>query len=309
MKLWFQRIQEALDYLHDLGEGDLARHIQATVNRFHRLPVGRSISLGARADGNDDPQYAENTRKRKALRALLLCQRVYFSSLWSRLTLVGGARQPHDFLTRNWKNDSLAHWRHRTEAEIVEGIRSFCVTSNGAADLAEAANGPPNGGHPDLTFTRDRDPFPGLRSCYGSVMTWLFKSGLASYRWYMRHSGACNQQTLREAFGPARVIWNGDRRFGPSDRLPRVPRGHIVHLFVDNPIRWNGHWLVSLGDGNARACNNDTTDGTPNAYAGGCSLDNQFLHGYKHALEGARGGAFEQGVAEVIDPVAIPERL
>jgi hypothetical protein len=74
-------------------------------------------------------------------------------------------------------------------------------------------------------------------------------------------------------------------------------------------MRWNGHWLVSLGDGYARGCNNDDTDGTNRLYTNRCSLNNQFLYGYKHALPEGSPTPFERGVAEVIDPREIPGRV
>ena len=92
-------------------------------------------------------------------------------------------------------------------------------------------------------------------------------------------------------------------------RLPLVPRGHIVHLYVDNPMRWNGHWLISLGDGFAIGCNNDDTDGTNRAYTPRCSLDNQFRNGYKHPKPPGSIEPFERGIAEVIDPLEIPGRM
>jgi hypothetical protein len=105
------------------------------------------------------------------------------------------------------------------------------------------------------------------------------------------------------------MIWAGATPFSAADVLPPVPRGHIVHLYVNNPIRWTGHWLVRRGDGTARACNNDTTDGTLNTYADGCSLDNQFRNGYKHAMPPGSATPFEQGIAEMIDPLEIPQRI
>lgn len=313
MKTGQSRIDDAVDYIHSVGKSELANHILVTLSAGNASlsAIGKELSLGSRADGEDDPQYAANTQKRQALRALLLCQRVYFSDLWAQFIGHGGVRSNQNFLAPGWKTTSLTHWGTRTEQEIVEGIYTFSVTTGDMVKLADAANSIPNQNAPtpDLTLTRSRPNFPGLTSCYGSVMTWLFKSGLASYRWYMKNQGSNNKATLRDAFGPARVIWKGDRAFTAADHLPFVARGHIVHLYVDNPIRWNGHWLVSKGDGTACGCNNDIEGGrVPNNYSDQCLLDAQFLFGYKHELDG-RPGVFEQGIAEIIEPLEIPGRL
>jgi len=125
----------------------------------------------------------------------------------------------------------------------------------------------------------------------------------------MKNQGSNNKATLRDTFGPARVIWAADRPFAATDHLPQVPRGHIVHLYVDNIMRWNGHWLIGNGNGTASACNNDTENGAVhNDYSDHCSLDNQYLFGYKEPMPG-QPGVFEQGIAEVIDPIEIPGRL
>lgn len=311
MKTAQSRIDDAVHYIHEIGKSALAQHLSVLVAGGEPSKIGKDLSLGTRPDDEDDPQYADNTRKRNALRALLLCQRVYFSELWAQFTGTGGVQQPQSFLPNNWKADSLTYWGPRNEDEIVEGILTFAITTGRAELLADAADAKPDATQPTpvLTLTRASQPFPGITSCYGSVMVWLFKSGLVSYGWYMKNQGANNKSTLRSAFGPARVIWDGARPFKATDTLATVPRGHIVHLYVDNPIRWNGHWLVSLGDGYARACNNDTTDGTPNDYSARCSLNNQFINGYKHAATGGAPGAMEPGVAEVVNPLEIPGRM
>lgn len=307
MKTGDERVDDAIDFIFGIGKAELANHLQGIVKLAGPSKIGKELSLGSRSDGKDDPAYGANTQKRRALRALLLCQRVYFSDLWAEAILVGGVRQRTSFLDPDWKADSLRHWGAQSEAQIVEGILMFAVTTADVSRLADAADQQPSGNHPDLTLTHLKTPFPGLISCYGAVMTWLLRSGLVSYRWYMRNSGASNKTTLREAFGPASVIWDGGRTFATTDSLPLVPRGHIVHLYVDNPIRWNGHWLVSLGDGYARACNNDDTDGTNRIYTDRCSLNNQFKNGYKHASTSGVGE--EPGVAEVINPAEIPGRI
>jgi hypothetical protein len=69
-------------------------------------PFRASYLLGLGPNGEDDPAYETNTEQRHALRALLLCQRVYFSTLWAKS---GGHSTPDDKLPPGWKNLSLNH--------------------------------------------------------------------------------------------------------------------------------------------------------------------------------------------------------
>ena len=217
MKSGQSRFDDAIKYIHGIGKSSLAQHIIDTVREGNgsQSRIGKELSLGSRVDDEDDPQYAGTTEQRRALRALLLCQRVYFSELWANFIGHGGVRSLASFLAPDWKTTSLTFWGPRTEQQVIEGILTFSVTTANVAELAAAANRIPNryANTPVLTLTRGEPDFPGLTSCYGSVMTWLFKSGLASYRWYMRNSGANNKQSLRETFGPARIIWRGDQPF------------------------------------------------------------------------------------------------
>jgi hypothetical protein len=166
---------------------------------------------------------------------------------------------------------------------------------------------------PILTLTRATSPFPGHKFCYMAVMYWLFRSGIVSYRWMMRNYGGVDPERLNDIFGPGRVLWAGSRAFTARDNFPAVPAGHIVHLYVNEQGALGGHWLVSTGDGHAYGRNNDTEEGRP----GGpverpydlCNLKNQYL-AYKETYQTPRGETkAQQGIAEVIDPFAIPGRI
>jgi hypothetical protein len=69
-----------------------------------------------------NPQYKINTQQRHALRALLLCQRVYFYDSWAQF-----ANKPYDFLPPNRKSVSLNYWDQKTEVQIIEGIQAFII--------------------------------------------------------------------------------------------------------------------------------------------------------------------------------------
>ncbi len=309
MKSGTDRVNDAVNYIFGMGKAELATHVRTVAAMGNLNGIGNDLSLGARTDNPNQPQYAQNTIKRQALRALLLCQRVYFSDLWAQNIMMGGVVVPHNYLANmgNWKAQSVNHWQNQPTQQIEEAILSFCPTTAdiGAAAVAAAGGAPHAGGFPSLTFTRNTMPFPGLTSCYGAVMTWLFQSGLVSYRWFLKNINANDQVTLEAAFGLGQTIWDGTARFMDTDELPNIPRGYVVHLYVDNPQRWNGHWLVSLGNGQGAGCNNDDTDGTNRPYTAGCSLKNQFLNGYNGTRQ---DGTPESGKAVMFNPLDIPAR-
>lgn len=132
------RIDAAIDYIRDMNKIELATHILSTVqsNGGSFSSIGKELSLGSRPDGSDDPKYATNTKKREALRALLLCQRVYLSKLWSETDWIA--------LNRNWKTLSLAQWSNKSEQQIQDGIEAYTIGTSMAGKLADAAQVKPN---------------------------------------------------------------------------------------------------------------------------------------------------------------------
>jgi hypothetical protein len=286
------RLKDTLGYIRDHISGELAEHIDALIVD-HRATIGNELSLGARWDvtGRD-----ATTEQRRALRALLLCQRVYFSDLWPSLFGVVATREAVNWLPQGWKDQSCQFWANRTELDLRQALRMFIATSDDPTFVANAATkgqaSAPVG--PYLTATRETFIGNPTATCYDAVMLWLFRSGLVSMRWLQRYRNGNTQATLTEAFGPGLIIWDGAFKAGNS--LPAVPRGHIVHIF-ENPASWRGHWMISTGGARAAGCNNNNED-PPVArdYYATLSLDKQFLD-------------FEGGTAVVINPARIPGRL
>gem|GEM_PF-1459098 len=228
------------------------------------------------------------------MRALLLCQRYFFSN----------------FNSPTWKTISLDHWKSRNKTAINRAILLFTATSNNAsrlAEVAENAGAPPSGGYFSTNYKlsrKENEPFDlGNGTCYIAIMAWLLKSGLVSYQWYLKNSSVLSIDGLKRSFGTPRQIWDTSRRFTLNDMLPTVPRGHIVHIY-NSKLNTYGHWMVSLGNGLAAGCNNVTGGEAPVPYSANASLNDQFFHGFNQGDE--RG--FQQGVAYVYDPLAIPNR-
>ncbi|HNN96456.1 MAG TPA: hypothetical protein PKI03_29480 [Pseudomonadota bacterium] len=317
-----QRFDATLDVLSAIDDS-LATHITKVMKdgKVTKDTIGADLVLGKRFDIFDRD---ETTQKRHLIRALLLCQRVYFSKLWARKNFIGGAQQaidcwPNDGTWQTTREATTQHFEKKSEKDITDAISAFATVKGVSSPaLAEAAKAPgADLQMPDVTIARKMAQFPGHKTCYSAVMYWLFKSGITSYRWLLRHSlGAiANKQQFEEIFGQGVDLWRSKpgESFNDTDDFPEVPKGHIVHLYVDIPARYAGHWLVSAGNGKAFGRNNDEEGGMPGgpvdrAYAK-CNLKNQFL-AYNDAKDPKKPdrGNWE-GVATVIDPMKIPNRL
>jgi hypothetical protein len=254
--------------------------------------ISEDIALGPRFTLFQSAQaILAQTQKRHALRALLLCQRVFFSDLAPSLISTSA---PCNRLPQNWKEQSLNFWKNRSEMEIRQALRMFVSTSHNIDLIANAAlAGKPSWPESYLTTTRENFTGKPVSTCYQAVMVWLFKSGFASLQWLLKCRTANTKDTLTAAFGVGRVIWQGS--FADNQTLPAIPRGHIVHIFQD-PASWNGHWMLSIGNGQAAGCNNnDENPMVQRDYCSQLTIHKQFL---------AYGG----GTAVVIDPAQIPGR-
>lgn len=76
------RFDDTVKYIRAAVQADLAQHIETTVSSgSSKDTIGGDLSLGGVRLWKDDVK----TQQRRALRALLLCQRVYFSTLWAKL--------------------------------------------------------------------------------------------------------------------------------------------------------------------------------------------------------------------------------
>jgi hypothetical protein len=327
MPLWKtdkSRYNDTINYISAKVSADLAQHIGTAARQGNVSPgdLGGELSLGSRSDSKRDENYGANSEQRRALRALLLCQRVYFSSIWCQITISAqGGGTPARFSQDAWpaatpswdesRQATIEHWKNRSEQQVLDAIRTFTITATTAGAAAAAADKPGEAklALPLLTLTRADDPFPGHGTCYAAVMFWLFRAGIVSYRWMMRNYGNLDMFALKDLFGLGRTIWAADKPFGAQDRFPAVPRGHIVHLYIDEPSAWLGHWLISTGDGHAYGRNNDDEDGRVDRFYDLCSLKNQFL-AYKGTTMGKSGKTVvQQGIADVIDPMQIPHRI
>jgi hypothetical protein len=326
MKWASTRWDDTITYLNNaFPMARIGDHINTIVtSSWTRRSISGELSLGSRPDGEDDPSYGTNTSKRHALRALLLCQRIYYSGdLWAKQSEAGPGLHVvplPGLLQGNWKTLSLAHWKTKTEQQILEGIGMFAtVPAATRDDLQTAAHaGAPNGTPlpGNLTISRaDQYTVGSGIICYVGVQGWLVRSGLVSMRWFMQNSAPNKEVGCDLLFGKGTEVWRGPVK--PTDRqavldvIGRIGRGYVVHIWSPQNYNWNGHWVITNGDGTICGVNNGEVpahDGIPDVqkdYTNHSTLFEQF-EDYGESLGNDH---WRTGVMVVIDPLTMPNRI
>lgn len=258
------RWDDTIAYLNNKTPFDnLGDHINTVVpNGGARAGISDEISVDAGAKS-----ILSSKEKRRALRGLLLCQRVYYSNLWSKKTWSLGNYVKNDYsLPLNWKTDSLNYWKNKSEQEIIDGILMFVPVQNAnRQDLVRVAKaGAPNGIKADFLpgnlflSRRDQHAKGENVTCYNGVMAWLLLSGICSMRWFMLDVSLNGEESLDRQFGDGAVAWDGSKPFKSTSVTPTITAGHIVHMWKEESLAggWNGHWVVSNGDGTICGVNN-----------------------------------------------------
>jgi hypothetical protein len=337
-KTWQNRWTDTINYLNlKFPLSRLGDHIQSLVPDGNvRKGIAEEMSIGHNIMGEN---------QRKALRALLLCQRVYYSDLWAKIFMGGKAETyitTNVYLKNTWKTDSLNHWRSKNEADIWDGISMFAPGTNAQRQrLAEVASfgfSPENKDiRGKLTLKRkDMDRLITYQSmiCYDALLPWLTQSGITSMRWLLRNQGLTGQAACEKIFGLGEDVWNEDWQYDPNKHdLPQIPKGYLIHMWnvdqerkfskITNKVEedtagYNGHWVVSNGDGTITGINNGDVDTMRETnpkipkefvikqYTNKASLVNQF-RAYNCPKEDGKG--WHRGRMVKIDPLAIPDRL
>jgi hypothetical protein len=320
-KDWDTRWKATIAYLNTGFTQRIGDHIKAIVHSHGtRQTISLELSLGSRPDGEDDPTYDANTEKRHALRALLLCQRVFHSNLWTRQ---GADSAYANALAQNWKILSLQHWKNKSEAEIREGIGMYAPTPKGSREKLQkvAFAGAPNRVRWDGNLTVSRKDKVTLGygdTCYVGIQGWLVRSGLVSLRWFLQNRNPSNQQACDLLFGTGNEVWRG--RFDPAQDgkavravIAKIPLGSIVHIWSPQHTNWNGHWVVTNGDGTICGVNNgsflaskaEKGQDVRTDYTNHSTLYEQFT-----SYGGEMGkGNWKTAVMVVIDPTSLPNQI
>ena len=326
-KSWQTRWDDAVDYLNTaVPVRRLGAHIESVVTSNElRKSISKQLSLGTRADDDDDPAYGTNTTQRLALRALLLCQRVYFGGdTWAGVSEAFGANpavvRDDNALRADWKLHSLNHWRNKTTAEILQGIRMFDIVDGANQDdVAEAAQSRPNDeslpGNLILSRTTAATVGKGI-ICYVGVQGWLVRSGVVSMRWFMQCSSPNGKQGCDLLFGTGREVWDGPITAKDEDRMAAVcqdaGRGAVIHIWSPANTNWNGHWVIANGDGTVCGVNNGEipSRGIRKDYTRTSTLYEQFRGYSNHWVDAERKiDRWTTAKMAVIDPMQIPNRI
>jgi len=234
--------------------------------------------------------YASNgLARRQALRALLLCQKVY-------LTKISQDSDILDNWVPNWPRVTVDFWRSKSETEIKRAIQMYMPLPNADADAlvaAAAANGPTEGLSDGLLsrlhrIAREDASFPVEGICYRAVQSWMLAAGFVSLQWFLKNADTSVNGPVTDANSVASKllqIFGGGVMIDVSVDLARatIARGDVVYMYrsrQDGTPKHGGqlgHWMVSEGNDFGYGCNNFTTDealGTAGTYAR-CSIPNQ----------------------------------
>lgn len=304
------RWDDTIKYLNDnfpQAEPRIGDHINLIIIGVRRGEISKQLALGSMKGVHKKSN--ENKNVRQALRGLLLCQRIYFSDDWAKANFVGG-KAPVFFtaLDANWKELSLNIWGMRSEFHILDAISMFANDSNAtAADVSRMAKlGAPTGEAPaiagNLKAARSTFQVTGAaETCYRGVLGWLLKSGIVSFRWFMQNAAPTGQIALDELFVQGEEVWSPKVPFTDLSVLPEVEEGWVVHMWNENTglAGWNGHWVISNGDGTFCGVNNGEVVAGPGQiqvikkYSNNGTLRGQFEgYGGNEMKEVAVGGGF-----------------
>jgi len=236
------RFTEAVAYLRGISAA-LANDITMQAGgRGDQL--GASISLeGAgfwKAGHGNKAQHA-------AVRALMLCQRVYLTPPYTTFKLSSDI-------------DIVKTTFHvKSEEQIKQAILCYLPTANptleGFAKAAEAIKNPVGAFNWETRTRTDQSLGPNP-VCFNAVKLWLFNSGFVSLRWMASKGQAIDANQANTHLGDGKVI--------RKDELLNIPRGHMFN-FHDAINKAVCHWGVSLGGGWAAGSN--TTPFAKNAGA------------------------------------------
>lgn len=291
-----ERYGSALSYLKQ-NYPVLGQHLEGVVDQHagaaaFREELGKVISLTGTSVSPSNFGANSNETQRVALRALLLCQRVYLSGAWSGQV---GLNPPDLTL-------SINHWRWRSETDIRRAIELYTITETADRTVpAETASYYNYGNSDDYRIlTRSSQSFPSSNTCYSQVWNWLVQSGIASLRW-MRKFAPKGTQGDYSGLG-ASVEKVSKHMPTPTQRID-IPRGMIVHMFT--PVQPRGHWMVSDGQGYGWGANNsgfaeeqrEDGEGEVNPAHARCLIHRQFKEWRKSSLDVGR--------LVVYDPLAL----
>lgn len=298
------RLQDTLDYIGTVDAGleqHLTQVLRSAANSAQVMDdVGGAISLAGLRPWYKGVKSNNTDTQRDALRALLLCQRVYLTNLWSP-TRLGDTPFLKD---KPWPKATVDHWRFKAENEIRDGIRMYFPVPN-IPDEALADAAAVRSVTADNLFTAKRNsqnPLVG-NSCFDQVSHWLLAAGYVSLRWIAKLSPMGFDYS---EFGAGREYI---RATDPVPRAPfnGIPRGMICRLFTDRRV--GGHFMVCDGNGWGWGYNNapkaaSAEEGEVTNGHARCLIHRQFAD-YREESDKVSPTNFG-GKLVLLDPTALP---
>jgi hypothetical protein len=301
MKNRATRLTETINYLRgiDAEVGNQVAQLLQGAGEPRRNEVIDQISLSGQtpwfANGRDN----NTDTQRDALRALLLCQRVYLSNLWSP-AMGAMPTAPNNGL---WPQVSFGHWRFKPETEIRNGIRMYTRMNHRSKEvLARAAAIRSDNADNYFTAQRSGGAPPSGNSCYDQISHWLLHAGYVSLRWIakFRPNGF-----IYTAFGTGQT-WISKAAAVPATPF-QIEKGLIVRMYTER--RPGGHFMLSAGNGFAWGYNNSPMvasaeeGAVPNGHAR-CLIHRQFSE-YRQPADRVNDQNLG-GILVLLDPDHLP---
>lgn len=241
-----ERLSKTLNYIsNDISSSLRVRLDEALIGR-NKVELAEAISLGGAGYWRHGSEGQHS-----AVRALILCQKVFLYPPWAK----GAAGWDMVYVGDEGPDWAKTHFLKKTEEEVKAALRAYFMPTPGTRPgLVEAAR---NSADASTLYyaklTRETSPFPGMQICFDAVRMWLFKAGFVSIPWLTKFGMQITAQTANQMLGDGEVVH--------ENVLQNFPAGYIFnfHREGDKSVC---HWGIGLGGRNAVGANTTAKAGS-----------------------------------------------
>lgn len=228
-----ERLLDTLTYIRQFVDAGLALHILDQIVGQNYETIGEELSLSG-----FNYWILGTEGQHRAVRALLLCQRVYLAEKYSSVIPPGSTITKKACL-------------RMSEDQVKRAIRTYLPDQNARkSDLVRVALKHHDGevGLKKICWeTFDRESgFVKQNVCYSVIPWWLFMAGFLSIRWLTKEN-SFSAYTVNKKLGRGVLI--------PAGQDHTIPEGNLIN-FHEAGHEENCHWAVSMGQGWAVGVNN-----------------------------------------------------